>query len=179
MSGRPAHRSCFAQPMLQTLDKARSGAEVWGRALSAGRRISVQKRLFPQGCGESGLRAWGAPALPPVVEHVGAGAAEAGGVVAVHRDALELGAEAEGLHRPVGFFAGEVDAGEDALCPDRVRQRGAGVEERGEAGFGASAAFDRAEFDVAHAAAGLAGRTVMADGEPVEAAAVVEKHGVA
>src|SRR5581483_570502 len=52
--------------------------------------------------------------LAPVVEHVEPGPAVAGLVAEMHRHPLELGAEAAGQERAVGFLARQIDAGDDA-----------------------------------------------------------------
>src|SRR5947208_14540335 len=51
--------------------------------------------------------------LSPIVEHEEPGPAVAGLVRAVHRDPLDLGAEAAREPLAVGFFARRVDAGDD------------------------------------------------------------------
>src|SRR6266478_8588208 len=92
--------------------------------------------------------------LSPIVEHEEPGPTVAGLVGTVHRDTLDLRAEAACEHRAVGLFARRVDAGNDGGHPGGGREPGAGIEQRGEAVRGAGA--HGAEFDKADAVAGFA-----------------------
>src|SRR5437764_6067907 len=118
--------------------------------------------------------------LSPIVEHKEPGPAVAGLVRAVHRDTLDVRAEAAREHRAVGFFARGVDPGDEGGHAGGGRDPGAGVEQRGEAVGAPGARAHRAEFDTADAVAGLARRSQMADRKPRETAvAIPHKHRVA
>src|SRR5438067_5305943 len=121
-----------------------------------------------------------AASLSPIVEHKEPGPAVTGLVWPMHRDALNLRAKAAREHRPVGFFARRVDAGDDGRHAGRKSQRGAGVEQCREAVLGAGSGTHRAEFDETDAVAGLALRPQMADREAGEfAVAVPQQYHVA
>src|SRR6202158_5735926 len=94
--------------------------------------------------------------LSPIVEHEEPGPAVAWLVRAMHRDALDLGAEAAPEHCAVGFLARQIDPGHSGGQAGGDGRRGAGIEQRGEAIFCVWAGTHRAEFDEANALAGLA-----------------------
>src|SRR5947209_4674093 len=75
--------------------------------------------------------------LSPIVEHEEPGPAVARLVRAMHRDALDLRAEAASEHRAVGLLARRVDPGYERAHAGRNGKRGAGVDQRGEAVLGA------------------------------------------
>ena len=67
--------------------------------------------------------------LPPVVEYEEAGPAVAGFVRPVHRDTLDLSAEAAPQHVPIGLFARQIDPGQHIRLAGRYGERTAGVEQ--------------------------------------------------
>src|SRR5436190_300632 len=118
--------------------------------------------------------------LTPIVEHEEPGPAVARLVRAMHRDALDLRAEAAPEHRSVGLLARQIDAGHHIHHADCGGERGAGIEQRGKTVLRSGSRLYRAELDEALRLAGLALGPAMADrkaGEP--AVAIPQQHRIA
>src|SRR5207237_8564855 len=93
--------------------------------------------------------------LSPIVEHEEPGPAVARLVRAMHRDALDLRAEAASEQVAVGLLARQIDPGHHRCHAGRNGKRGAGIEQSGKAALGARSRPDRADFDEAAVVAGL------------------------
>src|SRR5437667_5444355 len=114
--------------------------------------------------------------LSPVVQHEEPGPAVARLVGPVHRDALDLRAEAASEQVAVGLLARQIDPGHHRCHAGRNGKRGAGIEQSGKAALGARSRPDRAEFDEAAVVAGLARVAAMADREAGEPAVAVPQE---
>src|ERR1700730_10331921 len=112
--------------------------------------------------------------LSPIVEYEEPRPAIARLVRAVHRDPLDLCAEAAPQHQTVGFLARQIDPGQDCRHAGRNGELGAGVEQRGKAVLGSRS--HRAKLDEAAARAGLARRAPMADREAGETAVAIPQQ---